>query len=105
MIEAYKYAFKDYTTWNRALNYYRMTTTEMFETFLANTKDKFHIDVKTLQIFGTADKALSVSAAKDSAAYLKNGRLELLEGVSHWVQEEEPDRVNSLIEKFLLEGQ
>jgi len=105
MIEAYKYAFKDYTTWNRTINYYRMTTTESFEIFLENTKDKFHIDVKTLQIFGTGDRALSAAAAKDSAKYLKNGSLELLEGVSHWVQEEEPKRVNSLMEKFLSEGQ
>merc|ERR1712112_598740 len=104
-LEAYKYAFKDFTTWNRTINYYRMTTSEEFKTFMSKNKDRFYIDVKTLQIFGTADTALSVAAAKDSAHYLKNGRLELLEGVSHWVQEEEPDRVNMLMAELLAESQ
>jgi len=104
-IEAYKYAFKDFTTWNRTINYYRMTNTEEFMTFILKNKENFYIDVKTLQIFGTADTALTVAAAKDSAPYLKNGRLELLEGVSHWVQEEEPDRVNMLMAEFLAENQ
>jgi pimeloyl-ACP methyl ester carboxylesterase len=102
-LEAYKYAFKDFTSWNRPLNYYRMTTTKRFKNFLTTNKEKFRIDVPTLQIFGTADTALSVGAARAGGAWLGAGRLELLEGVSHWVQEEEPDRVNSLIDEFLAE--
>jgi pimeloyl-ACP methyl ester carboxylesterase len=100
-MEAYKYAFKDFASWNRPLNYYRMTTTERFKNFLETNKEKFYIDVPTLQIFGTADTALSVGAARAGSAWLGAGRLELLEGVSHWVQEEAPARVNSLIDKFL----
>ena len=91
-LEAYKYAFKDYESWNRPLNYYRMFATEKFANFMDTNRDKFKISVRTLQIFGTADTALSVTAAKEGQAYLTNGRLELLEGVSHWVQEEEPER-------------
>jgi len=100
-LEAYKFAFKDFTAWNRPLNYYRMTTTKKFTDFLKNNKDRFKIGVRTLQIFGTADTALSVGAAKLGNAYLSDGRLELLEGVSHWVQEEAPEKVNSLISNFL----
>ena len=118
-LEAYKYAFKDFTAWNRPLNYYRMTTTKKFKEFLTINKDRFKIGVRTLQIFGTADTALSVGAAKLGNAFLRlkyelvediyaktllsDGRLELLEGVSHWVQEEEPEKVNSLISNFLAE--
>ena len=45
-LEAYKYAFKDYTAWNRPLNYYRMTTTKKFTDFLKNNKDRFKIGVR-----------------------------------------------------------
>ena len=36
---------------------------------------------RTLLIFGTEDKYLTVKAAQDSAAYVDNFQLELLEGV------------------------
>jgi len=101
VMEAYRFAFRDFTTWNRSINYYRCTTMKKFENFLKDNKSKFKIKVRTLQIFGAADTALSVSAAKDSAAWVEDHRLELLEGVSHWVQEQEPDKVNQLIESFI----
>ena len=40
-------------------------------------------------------------AGQDSAAWVEDYQLELLEGVSHWVQEQEPDTVNRLIENFI----
>jgi len=101
--EAYRFAFRDFKTWNRTINYYRCTTKEINNEFMKNNKDKFHIKVRTLQIFGTADTALSVAAAKDSAAWVEDHRLELLEGVSHWVQEQDPEKVNSIMESFLEE--
>jgi len=101
IIEAYKFAFRDFKTWNRTINYYRCTTMKIFENFLKENKEKFKIPVRTLQIFGTADTALSVAAAKDSIDWVEDHKLELLEGVSHWVQEQEPEKVNSLIENFL----
>ena len=70
-LEAYKYAFRDYTAWNRPLNYYRMTKTKKMEEFYKINKDGFKIGVRTLQIFGTADTALSVGAAKLGNAYLR----------------------------------
>ena len=45
-LEAYKFAFKDFTAWNRPLNYYRMTTTKKFTDFLKNNKDRFKIGVR-----------------------------------------------------------
>ena len=99
--EAYRFAFRDYKTWNRTINYYRCTTTNRNEQFMKDNVDKFKIKVRTLQIFGTADTALSVAAAKGSSAWVDDHRLELLDGVSHWVQEQAPDKVNDLIENFL----
>ena len=71
VLEAYKYAFKDFTAWNRPLHYYRMTTTKKFKEFLTSNKDRYKIEVRTLQIFGTADTALSVGAAKLGNAFLR----------------------------------
>ena len=79
-LEAYKYAFKDFTAWNRPLNYYRMTTTKKFKEFLTINKDRFKIGVRTLQIFGTADTALSVGAAKLGNAFLRL-KYELVEDI------------------------
>lgn len=98
--EAYKYAFRDYKTWNRTINYYRATTSSKTQELL-KPSDKWKIKVRTLHIFGAADTAISVSPAKSSAAWVEDYSLELLEGVSHWVQEEEPTRVNTLIQNFI----
>lgn len=101
MLEAYKYAFRDYKTWNRTINYYRCAVKEeekynnLYKSQLSDVKPR------TLCIFGTADKALSVNAAQQSSKYAKDFKLELIEGVSHWVQQEVPDKVNSLIEQFI----
>ena len=100
--EAYRYAYRDFTAWNRTINYYRCTTTnKSLGYFSSSEDDKWNIKVRTLQIFGTGDTAISVQPAKDSAKYVSDYTLELLDGVSHWVQEQEPDKVNKLIEAFL----
>lgn len=61
--------------------------------------------MRTLQIFGTADKYLTVRAAEDSAMYVQDHKLELLAGVSHWVQQEQPERVNKIMEDFLKKSE
>ena len=49
----------------------------------------------------SGDTAISVIPAKNSSKYVPDYTLELLDGVSHWVQEQEPERVNKLIENFI----
>jgi len=103
VLEAYKFAFRDYTTWNRAINYYRCAASKRSRQWVekaVGTKLQM-IQARTLLIFGTSDKYLTVRAAQDSATFVKDFRLELLEGVSHWVQQEAPEAVNNLIEDFL----
>lgn len=97
MMEAFKYAFRDYSTWNRTINYYR---NRMSKSFIKEIRSKGKIKVPTLVIHGTADKALSVGVAKESYKYVEKGSLELVEGISHWIQNEAPDRVNQLIDEF-----
>jgi len=95
VIEAYKYCFRDYTAWNRAINYYRGYLKA------GETPGIDDIKVPVIQIFGTADSALSVSAAQNSSKYVRDHTLELLPGVSHWVQQQAPQQVNQLINNFI----
>jgi len=101
VVEAFKYAFPNYTTWNRCINFYRALIRRIStQEFIPLLKD---IKVPVLQIFGTGDKYISVAAAEGTKKYVRDHRLELLDGVSHWVQQQEPDRVNKLIEEFIKE--
>jgi len=102
-LEAWKYAFKDFTTWNCSINWYRALVLNKRQEFFNQKSFDSKIQVRTLQIHGTGDHALSVASAKENQEVVENGRLELLEGISHWVQNQAPQRVNSLIEQFLEE--
>merc|ERR1712025_591618 len=107
VIEAYKYTFRDYETWNRTINYYRCLTYCKSSVILDESDKRWKIKVRTLHIlskypiFGTADMAIEVEPAKEIAEWVDDYTLELLEGVSHWVQEQEPANVNDLIENFI----
>ena len=102
VLEAYRYAFRDFQSWNRTINYYRCTTYNASQELMTGRIiNEQKIKVRTLQIFGSGDTAISVSPARDSARWVENYTMEVLEGVSHWVQEQEPDTVNSLIDNFV----
>ena len=62
------------------------------------------IRVPTLLIWGTRDRFLGPELARPSTDLCDDGRLEFIEGASHWVQHEEADRVNRLLLDFLAEG-
>lgn len=55
----------------------------------------------TLGIWGAQDPFLSRGLAAASFARCDAARLEFIEGASHWVQHEEPERVNTLLQAFL----
>lgn len=57
--------------------------------------------VPTLMIWGAKDRFLGSEMAKESIALCENGRLKVLETASHWLQHEEPEQVNALIDEFL----
>jgi pimeloyl-ACP methyl ester carboxylesterase len=61
------------------------------------------IHVPTLIIWGTADAFLGEELAPMSLEVCTDGRLERLEGVSHWVQHEAPERVNALLIEHFFE--
>ncbi|AMV37825.1 alpha/beta fold hydrolase [Planctomyces sp. SH-PL62] len=59
------------------------------------------IAAPTLIVWGARDHALDRRLAEESLARCDQGRLEFLEEATHWVQHEEPERVNRLLLDFL----
>ena len=62
------------------------------------------ITVPTLLIWGARDVALSRELAPLSVDLCDDGRLVLIEAASHWLQHEEPARVNQLIHSFIVDN-
>jgi pimeloyl-ACP methyl ester carboxylesterase len=61
------------------------------------------IEVPTLMIWGEADVALRKETTYGTHRYVDDLRLQYLPGVSHWVQQDAPERVNELLARFLAE--
>jgi pimeloyl-ACP methyl ester carboxylesterase len=59
------------------------------------------IKPRTLIIWGTDDKFVVKDLAEKSAALCMQGSVSYLEHTTHWVQHDEPDRVNALLLEFL----
>ncbi|MFY9825331.1 MAG: alpha/beta hydrolase [Thermoanaerobaculia bacterium] len=60
-----------------------------------------HVTVPTLLIWGTQDRFLGQEMAQASLDFCDQGRLEWVPEATHWVQLEEPARVNRLLLDFL----
>jgi pimeloyl-ACP methyl ester carboxylesterase len=58
------------------------------------------IQMPTLLIWGARDKFIGRETAQPSIDLCQNGRLEFVEDATHWVQHDEPARVNELILEF-----
>jgi pimeloyl-ACP methyl ester carboxylesterase len=55
------------------------------------------IDVPTVMIWGEADTALGIENTQGYEALVADFTLHRLPGVSHWVQQEAPERVNEIL--------
>jgi len=99
IVEAYKFAFKDTKSVSSTINYYRcaLQYPDSYEGTIAKK-----VDTPVLSIFGTDDKAMSIEAARGTRRYVENLTEDYVDGVGHWVQIEDPQRVNKSIEDFLL---
>ena len=83
-----------------ALNWYRANMPAA--SWLREPPDPPEVTVPTLIIWGEADSNMGPVLLERSAATVTGPlRVELLPGVSHWVPEEVPDRVNGLLVDFL----
>jgi epoxide hydrolase 4 len=59
------------------------------------------VDVPTLMIWGEEDSALGIDCSVGTEEWVDDLTLRRLPGVSHWVQQEAPDKVNSLMTEWL----
>ena len=59
------------------------------------------IEVPTLMIWGEADSALGIENTEGYGPLVSDFTLHRLPGVSHWVQQEAPERVNAILGDWL----
>jgi len=59
------------------------------------------VDVPTLMIWGLEDVTLGKETTIGTEHYVRDLTLRYLPGVSHWVQQEAPEKVNGMIEAWL----
>lgn len=64
-------------------------------------KTNLQVHTPSLLIWGEDDSYLTKQMAEWTRAYVDTLRVEYLPGISHWVQQEAPERVNTLILGFL----
>lgn len=62
------------------------------------------ITTPTLLIWGDADVALSVHTIDGTNQYVADLTVQVLPGVSHWVQQETPEAVNAALKAWLVGG-
>ncbi|AMO71994.1 alpha/beta fold hydrolase [Sphingorhabdus sp. M41] len=79
------------------INYYRA---------LLRTRDAREIgdgmvDVPTLMIWGEEDAAIDIRCTDGTEEWVPDLELHRLPGVSHWVQQEAPEEVNSILREWL----
>ena len=79
------------------VNYYRALVRHA----RANLRSVRRIDAPVLVIWGERDRYLGRELADPPRAWVPNVRIERLPNASHWVQQDEPARVNELLIEFL----
>jgi pimeloyl-ACP methyl ester carboxylesterase len=80
-----------------ALNYYRALPRFWGEALRAERT----VTAPTLVIWGERDRYLGVGMTRGLERWVPDVRVERLPGVSHWVQNDAPERVNELLVDFL----
>jgi len=109
-IEAWKYTFQQPGAVTPPINYYRATIGRLpqkepkpVEENVGSKKNipRGIVQPPTLIIWGTNDIALETELAHGSLQYCQKGMLRLIEGASHWVQQDRPSLCNQFIRDFL----
>ena len=67
---------------------------------LALDRERSRVKVPALLIWGKNDQFAVEAMARESLQYCDNGHLEFFESATHWVQHEDPTRVNTLLSQF-----
>lgn len=95
-LEQYRRAWGRPGAMTAMINWYRALLRTQTERL-----DSLQVTVPTLIIWGLYDFALEWEMARLSLEMCEVGQLETLAEATHWVQHDEPHRVNALIQAFL----
>lgn len=93
-MQQYKKAWRQPGALTAMINWYRAIR-------YANPGLNEEVKIPTLLIWGKQDRALSHEMARPSIEKCRDGRLEMIEEATHWVQHEKAAQVNRLIEEFI----
>ena len=80
------------------VNYYRAAMRAGSKVMIP---DPGTVDVPTLMIWGENDTALGKETTYGTETHVRNLTLRYLPGVSHWVQQEAPEKVNAMMDAWL----
>jgi pimeloyl-ACP methyl ester carboxylesterase len=106
-LEEYRKAWTQPGALTASLNYYRATPLhpptrdDRGVDATSLPAEKFTIRVPTLVIWGMSDTALRAGLLDGLDRFVPDLRIERIDGASHWVAHEFPDRVNALIRDFV----
>jgi len=98
-LDQYRQAWSQPNAYRSMLNWYRAIIQKP-----PKPPASLRITVPTLLIWGAQDKFLGREMAQPSIDLCDDGRLVYIEEATHWVQHEEAERVNELIDTFLRDG-
>jgi pimeloyl-ACP methyl ester carboxylesterase len=98
-LDQYRQAWSQPNAYRSMLNWYRAIIQKP-----PKPPTSLRITVPTLLIWGAQDKFLGREMAQPSIDLCDDGRLVYIEEATHWVQHEEAERVNELIDTFLRDG-
>jgi pimeloyl-ACP methyl ester carboxylesterase len=94
-LEEYRKAFSQPGAFTAMVNWYRaMVQTQQVP------PASFDVTMPMIFMWGEEDVAMLTEMADQSMAYCKQGTLIKMPGVSHWIQHEQADKVNAIIEEF-----
>lgn len=95
-LDRYREAWSRPGAFTGMVNWYRGLIRGDFE-----DAPRMTVEPPTMLIWGTQDPYLLPEMASESMEYCSNGRLELVDDATHWIQHEVSDRVNDLLLEFL----
>lgn len=61
----------------------------------------FRVEVPTLMVWGEEDVAIHIKCTEGTEDWVSDLTLERLPGVSHWVQQDAPEKVNAILQQWL----
>ncbi|RZV35470.1 MAG: alpha/beta fold hydrolase [Sphingomonadaceae bacterium] len=79
------------------VNYYRAAMRHRSSVDLGD----YQVDVPTLLVWGEEDVALNIRCSEGHEQWVPDIEIARLPGVSHWVQQDAPDRVNAILRDWL----